>query len=67
MYLIDDTAAVDMHPTEGRFAGSSAKDVIRVKLDGHREFLANDGLIMRSQNETDGVTATFSTSIIYHD
>ena len=67
MYLIEDPSSSEMHPSSGRFGASSAKDEARITLDGKRTMTANDGLIMRSLNETDGATATFSASVIYDD
>lgn len=60
-------ANTDEHVMHFDFVASTAKDEATERMHAPRSFLANDGLIIRSQNATGDTTALVDVAIIRHD
>ena len=60
-------ATEGLRDTAGSFAVASAKDLMRYAFHAHRSVLANDGVIMRMLNESDGISSVMEVKAIYED
>jgi hypothetical protein len=68
MYLVFRSSSREMHENAFDFSTASAKDFIQIRWHTAREMSANDGLLLRVQNGTDGTNGGgYSITAIYED
>jgi len=68
MYLIYRATSDGMHGIETNYSASSSKDSGRFILHACKELRANDGIVARSVNQTDGFNGTnLDVAVIYED
>jgi hypothetical protein len=68
MYLVYRASSDGMHGIEGQWSCASSKAFFTRNLHTCKELRANDGILIRSQNMTDGTNGTaFDVAIIFED